>query len=327
MKRAGKKPIKMIAAISVASFSLVAAVVSTVAWFIAVNTVKTSNIEMVVDDPSDCISEISFHKYYGLSTDKYYLFNPNPEAKLLINDKTITLDADPGFQGITLDTYTASDHHHPLLMLCKLKKPSLSLYAITDHPFLAEFKPTSGTTVATYAALTYVNTVDFVGGETYFVTSDNVNGGLEGSTYASTAYRWNGTSKKWELIWVDLAAARNPLSSVIESYFFYFNFATPQDGATTSHTYNSSNPSSLAIAQSSCTSANEASFAKFRNGTFTEFSKTVTFFQGTVSNDTVYLGIMIDYSTLALEYISSYYLGDPRVTAGLNFVCDWKIGV
>ena len=117
MKRAGKKSLKIIAAMSIATFSLVAAITSTVAWFIMANKVKSSDIQVVVDDPSDSVGEISFHKYLGLSTDKYYLFNPTPEAKLIIENKQIRIDAAPGFQGITLDTYTSEDRHHPLLYL------------------------------------------------------------------------------------------------------------------------------------------------------------------------------------------------------------------
>ena len=89
MKRAGKKSLKIIAAMSIATFSLVAAITSTIAWFLVANKVQTSNIKVVVDDPSDSVGEITFHKYYGLSTDKYYLFNPTPEAKLVIENKQI----------------------------------------------------------------------------------------------------------------------------------------------------------------------------------------------------------------------------------------------
>lgn len=327
MKRAGKKTLKMIAAVSTACFSLVTAVVSTVAWFIAANKVHQSNVNVEIDDPSDSVSDVTFHKYRGLSTDSYYCFNPTPEATMHINDRQITIDAAPGFTGITLDTYTADDRHHPLLMLLKLKKKAVSLHAYTEHPFLAEFKPTTSVTVATHGALTHVNTTNLEDGVKYFVTSDEVNGGANESTHGSTAYQWHTDSQRWELIWVDIAAQDNPLSSVIESYFFTFTFASPSAGATTSHTVNGSNPSSIAIKQSDCNDSNFASFAKFHNGSYTEFSKTVTFFQGTVSDDTVYLGIVIDYYSLALEYISSYFLGNEHVEQGLNFACDWGIGL
>ena len=327
MKRAGNKTLKIIAATAVASFSLVAAVVSTVAWFIMANKVKGTDINVVIDDPSDSVAEITFHKYRGLSTDSYYLFNPDPEATLRIENKQIILDAPADFNGITLDTYSANDRHHPLLMLFKLKKGGLSLYARTEHPFLAEFKPSSYTTVASYGALTHVTTTNFVGGETYYVTSDEHNGGMDGSTYGATAYRWNADAKKWDMIWGDLGASKNPLSSVMETYFFMFSFASPSEGANTSHTLNGSNPNSIPIAKNDCTETNQRSFVQFVNGSFSHFSKTITFFEGQVPEDTVYLGIMVDYYSLALEYVSSYYLGDDRVSAGLNFTCDWLIGL
>ena len=325
--KAGKKTMKIIAATAVASFSLVAAIVSTVAWFLAVNTVRQSDINIEVDDPSDTVSTITFHKYRGLSTDQYYLFNPEAEATLTIYDRTISIEADPGFTGITLDTYSAEDRHHPLLMLLKLKKKSLKLYGYTEHPFLAAFKPATSATVATYADLTYVNKSSLADGTKYLVTSDELNGGLNGSTHCSTAYQLNKSSDSWELVWVDIAANNNPLSSVVETFFFTFSFATPQAGATTTHTLNGSNPSSIAIKQSDCNDSNFASFTKFENGSYTDFSKTVTFFQGTVPDDTVYLGIVLDYYSMALEYISSYFLGNEHVNEGLNFVCDWGIGL
>ncbi len=327
MMKAGKKTLKIIAATAVASFSLVAAVVSTMAWFLAINTVKESDVNIEVDDPSDSVSEITFHKYRGLSTDAYYLFNPDPEAKLIITNKTISIDADPSFTGITLDTYTSEERHHPLLMLLKLKKKSLKLYGYTKHPFLAAFKPEADVAVASYAALTYVNTANLEDGTVYLVTNDEQNGGLSGTTYGSTAYQLDKASDTWELVWVDLAATNNPLSSVVETFFFTFTFATPQAGATTTHTLNGSNPSSIAIKQSDCNDSNVASFVKFENGSYSDFSKTVTFFKGTVSDDTVYLGIVLDYYSLSLEYISSYFLGNEHVDQGLNFTCDWGIGL
>ena len=327
MKRAGKKSLKIIAATAVASFSLVAAITSTVAWFLMANKVQGSNIQVVVDDPSDTVGEITFHKYFGLSTDEYYLFNPTPEAKLIIEDRQVTIDAAPDFQGITLDTYTSDDRHHPLLMLLKLKKDSLTLYAKTEHPFIAEFKPQTDATVASYGALTHVTTTSFVGGERYFVTNDEVNGGQDGSTYRSTAYEWDAATKSWNMIWVDIASKKNPLSSVIETFFFTFSFASPADGATTSHTLNGSNPSSIAIKQSDCNDSNQSAFVQFSSGSYTHFNRLITFYEGTVPDGTVYLGIVVDYYTLALEYVSSYFLGDEHVFEGLNFTCDWLIGL
>ena len=327
MKRAGKKSLKIIAAMSIATFSLVAAITSTVAWFIMANKVKSSDIQVVVDDPSDSVGEISFHKYLGLSTDKYYLFNPTPEAKLIIENHNIDIDADSSFEGITLDTYTADDRHHPLLMLLKLKKDTLTLYAKTEHPFIAEFKPETDATVATHGALSHVNTTSFVGGEKYLVTSDEVNGGKDGSKYLSTAYEWNAASKTWNMIWTELASAGNPLSSVIETYFFMFSFETPAKGATTTHELNGTNPSSIAVKQSDCNESNQSSFVQFSSGSYTNFSKQITFYEGTVVEGTVYLGIIVDYYTLALEYVSSYFLGDPHVSEGMNFKCDWLIGL
>ena len=327
MKRAGKKSLKIIAATAVASFSLIAAVTSTIAWFVMANKVDNSDQHVIIDDPSDSVGEITFHKYFGLSTDKYYLFNPTPEAKLIIDNKQISIDAAPGFQGITLDTYTADDRHHPLLMLLKLKKDALHLYAKTEHPFIAEFKPATDATVATHGALTHVTTTSFVGGERYFVTSDEVNGGQDGSTYRSTAYEWDAASKSWNMIWADIASKKNPLSSVIEAFFFTFSFASPADGATTSHTLNGSNPSSIAIKQSDCNDSNQSAFVQFSSGSYTHFNRLITFYEGTVPDGTVYLGIVIDYYTLALEYISSYFLGDAHISEGLNFTCDWLIGL
>lgn len=327
MKRAGKESLKIIAAISIATFSLVAAITSTIAWFLIANKVQTSNIKVVVDDPSDSVGEITFHKYFGLSTDEYYLFNPTPEAKLVIENKQIHIEADSSFTGITLDTYSADDRHHPLLMLLKLKKDAISLYAKTEHPFIAEFKPQTDNIVATHGALTHVTTTSFVGGERYLVTNDEVNGGKDGSTSRSTVYEWDAASKSWVLIWADIASKNNPLSSVIETFFFTFSFASPADGATTSHTLNGSNPNSIAVKQSDCNESNQSAFVQFSSGSYTHFNRLITFYEGTVPDGTVYLGIVIDYYTLALEYISSYFLGDAHISEGLNFTCDWLIGL
>ena len=212
-------------------------------------------------------------------------------------------------------------------MLLKLKKDSLCLYAKTEHPFIAEFKPETDATVATHGDLTHVSTTDLADGTKYLVTSDEVNGGKDGTTSRSTAYEWNASTEKWNLTWVDIASTKNPLSSVIETFFFTFSFASPADGATTSHTLNGSNPSSIAIKQSDCNESNQSAFVQFSGGSYTQFNRLITFYEGTVPDGTVYLGIVVDYYTLALEYVSSYFLGDEHVSEGLNFTCDWLIGL
>ena len=70
---------------------------------------------------------------------------------------------------------------------------------------------------------------------------------------------------------------------------------------------------------------NLSSFAEFdNNGEFDTFNQNITVFDGYATNSS-YLAIVIDYYSVSVEYVYSYFMGNEYLDQedGLPFACDW----
>ena len=163
-------------------------------------------------------------------------------------------------------------------------------------------------------------------------TEENIDG-------VSTVYRYNHTLRDFEMVWCDLGNAdqdqTNPLSSAVEFHYFTFedeleDMISTQDVMVesfneTTATYSYSENSALdciSIAKSGFTSSNKSSFSNFTSAESFNYSKEINVFSGDLTGVT-YVGIVINYDQLALEYIFSHNLGHDALNAGLDFECDW----
>ena len=82
--------------------------------------------------------------------------------------------------------------------------------------------------------------------------------------------------------------------------------------------------SCISLAKSEFTNSNRASFSSFTNSEdYNGFNKQINVFRGDVTGVT-YIGLVVDYNTLALEYVFSRNLGHDALNAGLQFKCDWR---
>lgn len=124
-----------------------------------------------------------------------------------------------------------------------------------------------------------------------------------------------------------LQATGNPLSSVIESQSITFTLdpksngkvtgnLVDETGTTVSRTY-------MPIVKSQLSAKN--SFATI-NGNNVDYQKATTFFEGDITGKT-FIGVIINYNSESLNYISSWYLGNNYLLAGLGFTCDWSLEV
>ena len=82
------------------------------------------------------------------------------------------------------------------------------------------------------------------------------------------------------------------------------------------------NQSCITIAESDCNDSNKHSFTNFEDEETYEYTKEINVFRGDVTGVT-YIGIIVDYDKLALEYIFSHNLGNEALNNGLEFKCDW----
>ena len=353
MKKVGNKNLKIIAATSMAIFSLLTTFTAAFAWFTAIRDEQTESDNFTVTNKNTSITQIELYRYLG-ETDvvggtKYFGFETTPYSTINVSGQTATIKAgDP--DSIQLDMFTLDDPHHPIFMLFKLNggfKEKIS--AKTSYPFIAQAKPggnlDASHIVASYKTSTNANSLEskLAGasdGEIFEVTNDeNQNGtylDYEDNEHSiTTRYSFNEAENKFDLIWVDLAMHNNPLSSAICTYYFELNDRIApstknlylytdgeRDNSTTSR-------SCIAIDQSECVSDstedgyNMSSFAQFTGDNLSKFEQEIDFYNGDVTG-LGYIGIVLDYNPDALQYLFTYYLGNEYLNEGLTFQCDWE---
>ncbi len=189
-------------------------------------------------------------------------------------------------------------------------------------------------TYETYASLeTNVEKDVTNAGNYYRVQNDEDHGGV------ATVYQYVHATREFEMVWCDLGNLdyneTNPLSSAVQFHSFAFtgtlaSMTTSEDvmvesfnSTTATYTYEEDSLSCIALAKSDFTNTNKSSFTNFSAAETFQYNKQVTTFSGDVTGVT-YIGIVVNYDQLALEYIFSRYLGHDALNAGLAFKCDWR---
>ena len=167
----------------------------------------------------------------------------------------------------------------------------------------------------------------------YRVYADENHGGV------STVYQYKHATRSYEMVWCDLGNAdysqTNPLSSAVQFHYFAFgdelediiaaknvNVESFNDTTDTYSYTPTNNLDCISIAKSDFTGENKSSFTNFTSDEVFEYSKELNVFSGDVTG-VKYIGIVVNYNQLALEYIFSHNLGHDALNAGLDFKCDW----
>lgn len=316
MKKVKRTTIKIAAVTSMTIFTLLATFTASYAWFKSIlNQDLDSNTFPIVKTESS-ITSISVHDFYGMTADESeFGFNPTANHTITWSDHEGTDTA-----GFVMDKYSLYDPHHPVLFLFKLNGGAEDLRFTTESTYLANDEPEHTVTVATYADLgTYEE------GTVIKVTADENNRGV------TSKYQY--TNGEFELKWIELSADSNPLSSAVMTHYFLFtDDPRDSDGSNQIKTGNlmvddgegnkvSQSKTYVPLASSSFTSSNMSSFVSFNSNWEPSFNKTMTLYQGDTTGH-AYLGIVLDYYSDSLEYISYYFLGHNLLNDGLGFLCD-----
>ena len=142
------------------------------------------------------------------------------------------------------------------------------------------------------------------------------------------------------MAWCDLGNAdydeTNPLSSAVEFHTFTFadeleDLISAADvnvesfnSQSQSYSYSESRVDCITLAKNTFVTSNRNSFTSFSNaGDYNQFNKQINVFRGDVTGVT-YIGLVVNYNQLALEYVFSRNLGHDALNAGLQFKCDWR---
>jgi len=281
---------------------------------------------------------------------EYSVENPNHPVLLLFNveapgdaadfQSTIDLVTDYAYLGdddnfITTKTYTKAE-------LNTLSKANDNYYQVvtdeSNNNKTTLYQYVNGSLVSmTYNSLAALdvegNKVSANNNKYFRVVDDEEHGNV------STIYQYKQATRTFEMVWIDIGDMEqdetNPLSSAVQ--FFYFTFEDSIEDMTSSHTvaresfndltneysYTTQTLDCLTIPVASCNESNVSSFTSFTDEDTYEFNKELNVFSGNVVGSK-YIGIVVDYNQLALEYVFFNNLGNDALNAGLKFKCDWK---
>lgn len=187
--------------------------------------------------------------------------------------------------------------------------------------------------VGLVAMLNDIDKTQLVDGDYILVTEDMTMGGV------SSLYKYVHATKSFQIVWIDLGindeSSRfytNPLSSVCKfSCFEFENDITEEANLSTLDVYERNNSGNLvkvndvdciAINSSEITTQNTVSFADCSDFSNPKYYNEICVYDGN-AKDCYYIGVVINYNALALEYIFSNNLGHEALSYGLKFYCDW----
>ncbi len=294
--------LKLVSAIGLCSFSLVAVVVSTVAWFTAYRKADNENNNTTIITPTGILDYISLHQLKAYDyVNKKYQFDQTAVGTATVDEQN-SIKYDGDFT-IEMGTYDDLEQHHPILMLIHLNKQ----YPTSDD---------DDTVVNIYAS---ANTTTYFGIEG---TDEDGNPTGEPATPIQPGYIQEGEE-------VVENPDKNPLSSVVQFWTLPMIDNSESDVTTelnyhrndTDSTYDYEMPQLLDDADNHYTNA---SFVKFNGYEFSEFVQNRNIYTRT-DEDVEYIAVIVDYYHEAIEYVYSKYIGYEPLDDRIFFACDWNM--
>ena len=134
MKKAENKNIKIIAATSMAIFTLLTTFSATFAWFTSVREQDRGANDFTVNNSGDSVTCLEFHKFKSFQTvagQKYYTFESSAYAEIDFDGSPI-----PSVS-LNLGTYDIDDPHHPVLMLLEISGTQTMVRGETEETYIA----------------------------------------------------------------------------------------------------------------------------------------------------------------------------------------------
>lgn len=122
--------IKLVSAIGLCGFSVVAFTVSTIAWFTYLSAQSNYNEGLTVLSPSGYFKSMKLYDVVNIDyRNNLFQFNSTPAATATYQDDGTVLYSE-GF-GISMDTYDDLSQNHPILMVVQLKE---EITATSEYP-------------------------------------------------------------------------------------------------------------------------------------------------------------------------------------------------
>ena len=293
MKKVGNKNLKIIAATSMAIFSLLSCFTATYAWFAAKRKAVNESSELSIDGYSDKLKQITFHELNNKIVGETYeqctfKFNKEPVGKMEYDYDTNTFTK-TGNTNVVLDNYDALEHEQPLLVLIELSDDygssdadSVVIAASTkdsDQVFIGErIVDENDEQAPAYSLADPSHIVKTQGGKSFYGFSNAV--GFYSRSFSTTDFSSTFSAAST----YDFSGLNNRKSFVEINNF------------DDSSAFSTRIPSIISV-------------------------------QGSVK----YIALIIDYYPDAIEYIYTTFLGDHTLEdtydGWLYFLCDWSLEV
>ena len=297
------KTLKLISATAVTLFSLLSVFVATYAWFSLNKDVEPTAPNMNIEPVSGRLSKVYFHAFDDDEpSDETFVFNKTPFITYEYNWSSGVAEATstPSEESWYMGDYTSLDKNHPLLILFELG---------TDYSSGGE-------------------------GDIYIRARTTVGGFLgERNSDKTPKYSLPQTQVNDEdhpdAILMKQSGGKDyyALSSVVE-----FRNRTFSDSEYTTF-LGQNTGSTLSFASNSFVEEtnNNSAFTNIDNSTdAVTFNKEPLVYQSDASTTVKYIALIVEYSSDAIGYIYSTYLGDSGLNSYdslLNFACDWSYEV
>lgn len=317
MKIVGKKNIKIIAATSMAIFSLLACFSATYAWFTAMRQVSKDADDFAVVVKTGKLKNIYFHKFASKTIDpntleaSSFTFNSAYDGKISYDWDTNEAHYD-GDTSIDLPDYSPLDPAHPLLMVFELDQE----YSLTDA---GEILISAKTDVEFFlGARTSTNA------PAYNLKTTGVYHSEENAEDPTKTDYYYALSSVVNFYCTDSASelynkVENENTTLINTTYTVANLRSRDD--------------SIAAKQDDPTAVvPDLSFTNVNNANDTiSFNQEPSIYTSLANTSVRYISIIIDYYADAVEYIYSTYLGneilETEFLSELHFLCDWGLEV
>ena len=283
-----KSLLKIVAATSVAIFSLFSVCTGVLSWFYSVRETNDESEEFLVTN-YEKLYKVSYHQFVGTPNDTNCSFNKTPVASITYNQETRKFDKPKNGSGQTIDSFTFSlDPYDPM----NKHKPMLVLIELSE-----EFNSAVDSDISVLAS---TDTTDFIGAK---------------NTNHLAKYQL-GPSSELKVRTVN-NTTYHPLTSAVTFRSMAFSNSEYNTWAGSTN-YN-------VTLENTDEPDHDFVFVDPERDESSFYNQSLVY--SSLAEDVVkYIAIVVDYNDSALEYIYSTFLGNPFLEENeyiLHFACDW----
>ena len=324
IRKPDKKTTKIVAATGMTIFSLLSVFVATYAWFALNTNVGGNGMSVSITRMNGRLNNVFFHSFNDPApNDDTFIFNKTPFASYHYDwdEKEIVVDDDE-FANWNMGSYSSDYKNHPLLIIFEFDKEYTSNYVGDMY--------VRGKTTVGGDSLEYAYAQSDTNHENPLYTTNG--GGFLGARRSTGAPYYslpqttvNSAEHPESILMKKSSGAQNDYDYYALSSVAAFRNRTFSATEYTTFT----NGSTLSLPTS--TLETDEAFTTIDNNAETYlFRQRPYLFKSNGSGTVKYVALIVEFSSDAIGYIYSTYLGDSGLNSYdsvLHFMCDWSFEV